>query len=828
MRRAAAALVAQRLLEAGAIARIGADGHRAHARRARRRRAVETPGQEVVRPARPSDQANGGLVILRGNLAPEGAVMKVSGAGRVAASRAGAGVRQRGGGVRRPCSARRIKPGDVVVIRYEGPSGGPGMREMLARDRRVDGRGPRRLGRPRDRRTVLRCDARPHGRPCRARGVPRRTARRRPRRRHRSSSISTIGASTSSIERRARLQARLATWKAPAPRYASGVLAKYARLVSSASTGAVTGRAGTRIECRLRSEPISLQSEISSPRLRGSMKLTGAQILWESLVREGVTDVFGYPGGAILPAYDAMLGYPIRHVLVRHEQGATHMADGYARASGKVGVAIATSGPGATNMVTGIATAMMDSLAHRLHHRPGGQQADRIRRVSGNRHHRHHAADHEAQLPGDQRRRTSRRRARGVRRRASGRPGPVLVDITKDAQQASCEVRLGRGGAASHGSLRRRAAGRRRFSRRDRADQRRRAAADSRRARRHAVGRRARIASRSPSGRSIPIAVTLLGIGGVPGVASAQSRHDGHARRGVGQHRDSGSRPADCARHALRRSRHGQPEDLRARRAKKIHVDIDRAELNKNVRVDVAIAKDLRDGARRMAAARRAGRSRGLARAHRRARRAIRRCATSRTCPTTGTCTPRTSSTTSGASPAATRWSSPTSASTRCGRRSTTSTTRSRSLITSGGLGTMGFALPAAIGAKIACPDAEVWVVVGDGGFQMTMSRARDGGAGRSRHQRRDHQQRVSRHGSAVAGILLREALRGDADQRTRFPEARRGVRDQRGDGAHARGGCGCRDSRATHEAREPSSISRWSRKIRCIRWCRPAPTCTR
>ena len=91
------------------------------------------------------------------------------------------------------------------------------------------------------------------------------------------------------------------------------------------------------------------------------MKLTGAQILWECLVREGVTDVFGYPGGAILPAYDAMLDYPIRHVLVRHEQGATHMADGYARASGSVGVAIATSGPGATNMVTGIATAMMDS-----------------------------------------------------------------------------------------------------------------------------------------------------------------------------------------------------------------------------------------------------------------------------------------------------------------------------------------------------------------------------------------------------------------------------------------------------------------------------------
>src|ERR1700755_991500 len=89
---------------------------------------------------------------------------------------------------------------------------------------------------------------------------------------------------------------------------------------------------------------------------------TGAQILWEALHREGVEVVFGYPGGAIMPAYDALLESPIRHVLVRHEQGAAHMADGYARASGKVGVAIATSGPGATNLVTGIATAMLDSV----------------------------------------------------------------------------------------------------------------------------------------------------------------------------------------------------------------------------------------------------------------------------------------------------------------------------------------------------------------------------------------------------------------------------------------------------------------------------------
>src|SRR6186713_643760 len=90
--------------------------------------------------------------------------------------------------------------------------------------------------------------------------------------------------------------------------------------------------------------------------------LTGSQIIWDTLVHEGVSVVFGYPGGAIMPAYDAMPGYPIRHVLVRHEQGAAHMADGFARAGGKVGVAIATSGPGATNLVTGIANAMLDSI----------------------------------------------------------------------------------------------------------------------------------------------------------------------------------------------------------------------------------------------------------------------------------------------------------------------------------------------------------------------------------------------------------------------------------------------------------------------------------
>ena len=92
------------------------------------------------------------------------------------------------------------------------------------------------------------------------------------------------------------------------------------------------------------------------------MVLTGAQILMECLKREGVDLIFGFPGGAVIDIYDELPKHPIRHILVRHEQAAVHAADGFARASGKVGVCLVTSGPGATNTVTGIATAYMDSI----------------------------------------------------------------------------------------------------------------------------------------------------------------------------------------------------------------------------------------------------------------------------------------------------------------------------------------------------------------------------------------------------------------------------------------------------------------------------------
>src|ERR1700710_718027 len=165
-------------------------------------------------------------------------------------------------------------------------------------------------------------------------------------------------------------------------------------------------------------------------------QLTGAEILWATLVGEGVTTIFGYPGGAILPIYDALRKFPIHHVLVRHEQGASHMADGYARASGEVGVCMATSGPGATNLVTGIATAMLDSIpivciTGQVSSKVLGTDAFQEIDITG------------ITLPVTQHNCLVSRAediAPTIREAfqpaTSGRPGPVLVDITKDAQQA--------------------------------------------------------------------------------------------------------------------------------------------------------------------------------------------------------------------------------------------------------------------------------------------------------------------------------------------------------------------------------------------------------
>ena len=165
-------------------------------------------------------------------------------------------------------------------------------------------------------------------------------------------------------------------------------------------------------------------------------KLTGAEIIWECLMREGVDVVFGYPGGAILPTYDALSKYKdnIHHVLTRHEQGATHMADGYARASGKVGVAMATSGPGAANMVTGLATAMMDSvpivcITGQVPRPAIGSDAFQEMDISGAV---IPVTKHSYLVMDIKNLAQTIKEAFAIAR--SGRPGPVLIDIPKDVQ----------------------------------------------------------------------------------------------------------------------------------------------------------------------------------------------------------------------------------------------------------------------------------------------------------------------------------------------------------------------------------------------------------
>ena len=174
---------------------------------------------------------------------------------------------------------------------------------------------------------------------------------------------------------------------------------------------------------------------------RGEM--TGAKALWATLANHGISTVFGYPGGAIMPVYDALTFYPeVKHVLARHEQGAIHAAEGWAKATGEIGVCIATSGPGATNLVTGLADAMLDSVpllaitgnvARHLMGTDAFQEADITGITLPITKHNYVVRDAE-DLP--------RIIAEAIRIARSGRPGPVLVDIPKDIQLAAFKGKI--------------------------------------------------------------------------------------------------------------------------------------------------------------------------------------------------------------------------------------------------------------------------------------------------------------------------------------------------------------------------------------------------
>jgi len=449
------------------------------------------------------------------------------------------------------------------------------------------------------------------------------------------------------------------------------------------------------------------------------MKKTGAQILWECLEQQGVTTVFGYPGGAILPAYDALKHSNIHHVLVRHEQGATHMADGYARASGRVGVAIATSGPGATNMVTGMATAMLDSspmvcITGQVGSKLIGSDAFQETDITGvtlpvTKH--NYLVTHASEI--------AQVISEAFYVARSGRPGPVLVDITKDAQQSTCEfdgrsvepqlpgyrpdltptpeeykqaLELIKNSKrpmilAGHGII---------LS----------GAMDEVRA----------FAERT----NIPVGLTLLGLGAFPASHPLSLGMMGmHGEAWL----NTTIQEADLLIAFGMRFDDRVTGNLKtyAPNAKKIHIEIDRAEINKNVKVDVALVGDLKAVLRELLPNIKPQEHREwLAYIDRlKGDSAVRDI---QNLPDNGHLY--------AAHVINDLWHETKDMDavivTDVGQHQMWEAQyykheRPRTLITSGGLGTMGFALPAAIGVKAARPEADVWVVVGDGGFQMTM-----------------------------------------------------------------------------------------------------------
>jgi acetolactate synthase-1/2/3 large subunit len=450
------------------------------------------------------------------------------------------------------------------------------------------------------------------------------------------------------------------------------------------------------------------------------MKKTGAEIIWECLVREGVSHVFGYPGGAILPAYDALCRYPqIHHVLVRHEQGATHMADGYARAGGGVGVAIATSGPGATNMVTGIATAMMDSspivcITGQVGSKLIGYDAFQETDITGIT---LPITKHNYLVTRAEDVACSIREAFYVAK--SGRPGPVLIDVTKDAQQGSCEFDW----EAAEPEV-----PEYRPDLRASSAQYRKALELLNSARRpvilagHGVllsGAMHEVQAFAEKAE-VPVAMTLLGIGGLPASHPLNLGMMGmHGEAWV----NTAIQEADLLLAFGMRFDDRVTGNLKtyAPTAKKIHIEIDPAEVNKNVPAEVALIGDLRAVLRELLPELGEGdHAEWLARIEElKGDSAVRDI---QNLPDNGHLY--------AAHVLNDLWRETDGNAlvvTDVGQHQMWEAQyykheQPRSLITSGGLGTMGFALPAAIGAKFARPEAEVWVVAGDGGFQMTMS----------------------------------------------------------------------------------------------------------
>jgi acetolactate synthase I/II/III large subunit len=451
--------------------------------------------------------------------------------------------------------------------------------------------------------------------------------------------------------------------------------------------------------------------------------LTGAQILCRALLQQGVDVLFGYPGGAIMPFYHALPEYPgIRHVLVRHEQAAAHAADGYARASGRAGVCVATSGPGATNLVTGLATAHMDNtpvvaitgqVARAMMGRDAFQETDIIGITQPITKHSRLVEDVEE---------IEEAVEEAFSVALSGRRGPVLLDIPKDVQNQKAEWR-GRAdrrtggqsslpGAARSGSSDRptvRPSGIEAAARLIAGAERPLILAGHGVLLADAYAELQALAERT----GIPVITTLLGISGFP---ESHPLHLGMPGMHGEVHVNRAIQQADLILGLGLRFDDRVTGNLAgfARNAKIIHVDLDPSEIGKNVPVEIGLVGDVRAVLC-----------------------ALLNDVESRNCDSwreeiASFVRPRQESFRGELSPETILAAIDAAAAGRCSIVSDVGQhqmwvaklfryQRPNSHITSGGLGTMGFAVPAAMGVTLARPDETVWAISGDGGFQMNM-----------------------------------------------------------------------------------------------------------
>jgi acetolactate synthase-1/2/3 large subunit len=450
---------------------------------------------------------------------------------------------------------------------------------------------------------------------------------------------------------------------------------------------------------------------------------TGARILCEALEQEGVEVLFGYPGGTIMPFYDALTSSPLRHVLVRHEQAAAHAADGYARATGKVGVCVATSGPGATNLVTGLATAFMDSVpvvaitgqvARRLIGTDAFQETDVIGITQP-------ITKHSILVKSVDELAYAVHEAFAIAQ--SGRPGPVVIDVPKDVQQATTSAPAPHNPAPPWrptltANLEESAA---------------RAAAIIDTAERplilagHGIilsGAYAELrafAERS----SIPVVTTLLGISAIPeshplalGLPGMHGRAEiNHAIHHADVLVAVGMRFDDRVTGNISQF---------APKAKIIHIDIDPSEMGKVLMPTVPIVADARAALEALTAKVAPARHDDWMQAIREWRReaeangetppAASESADADACPEPREILAAIRKFTHGQALLVTD----------VGQHQMWAARfygydQPNSHLTSGGLGTMGFALPAAMGAALGRPEQPIWVVAGDGGIQMNI-----------------------------------------------------------------------------------------------------------